>query len=403
MKKYWKTILIGLVIIITIGAFYIQAAMANDTELSFRIETINGNEEEIENVTLNIAYKNGDIHRWLDISKNGTIDTMNQSFIETLINSNTYGTSMFQKFIKEHRNFMRGKQLNPGSYFEDEKRLIYINIPDDGRKVIQGSPLTFKIDILDKKTNERSSFEVNMPAQASYSWMNMDDVYVKDGKIKMFVSGSLINGGEEIHIYTVDENKKEFENDLIMAKIEPEDGTMSSMRRFNDSDILQAENYYLYIVEKYKDQMDVDAYGEPELISSQMYLYNSITDQVEEWTVPDELKPHIDSMIIQGADIFIPVLSNISLELNRYNIEKGKWESPLNFSFANPASEEDKPFFQLKNGKLYMVNRVSDGHLIFISDLRTGKSLYEGKIIGENNEKLGPDFELYVNQLYKNL
>ncbi|MGG3891220.1 hypothetical protein [Metabacillus fastidiosus] len=402
MKKYWKTILIGLVIIITIGAFYIQAAMANDTELSFRIETISGNEEEIENITLSAAYKNGDIHRWLDISKDGTTDTMNQPFIETLINPNTYGTSMFQKFIKEHRSFMRGKQLNPGSYFEDEERLIYTNIPDDGRKVIQGSPLTFKIDILDKKTNERSSFEVNMPAQASYSWMNMDDIYAKDGKIKMFVSSSLINGGEEIHIYTIDENKKEFENDLIMAKTEPEDGTMSSMRRFNDSDILQAENYYLYIVEKYKDQMDVDAYGESELISRQMYLYNSITDQVEEWTVPDELKPHIGLMVIHENDIFISVPSDTGLELNRYNIEKEQWENPLNFSFTNSVSDEDHPFFELKNGKLYMVNRVSDGHLIFISDLRTGKSLYEGKIIGENNENLGPDFELYINHLYRN-
>ncbi|KAB7709052.1 hypothetical protein F9802_02680 [Bacillus aerolatus] len=403
MKKYWKTILISLVIIITIGAFYIQAAMAADTKLSFRIETISGNEEEIENIILQVAYKNGDINRWLDISKDGTTDMMNQSNIKALINVNTYGTSMFQKLIEEHRNFMRGKELNPSHYFEDRERLIYTSIPDNGRKVIQGSPLTFKIDILDKKTNERSSFEINTPVQASYNWMNVNDIYAEDGKIKTLLTGSLINGEEELRIYTVDENNKEFENDSIIAKAEPEEGIMSSIRIFNDSDILQTENYYLYMVGKYKDQMDVDAYTEPELISSQMYLYNNITKQVEEWTVPNELKPYIDLMAIHGADIFIPVPSDTGLEMNRYNIEKEQWENPLNFSFANSANDEDSPFFQLKNGKLYMVNRVSDGHSIFIRDLRTGKSLYEGKIIGENNENLGPDFELYINQLYRTI
>lgn len=402
MVKYWKTILIGLVIIITIGAFYIQAAMANDTELSFRIETINGNEEEIENVTLNIAYKNGDIYRWLDISKDGTTDTMNQSFIETLINANTYGTSIFQKFIKEHRNFMRGKELNPTYYFEDEERLIYTNISNDER-VIQGIPLTLKIHILDKKTNKQSSFKINTPVQASYNGMNVNDVYAEDGKIKIFVTGFLTNGGEELRIYTVDENKKELEHDSIIAKEEPEEGMISSIRIFNDSEIIQTENYYLYMVEKYKDQRGDHVSAEPEQISSQVYLYSNITNQVEEWTVPVELKPYIDMMVIHENDIFIPVPSDTGLELNRYNIEKEQWESPENFSFTNPASEEDEPFFQLKNGKLYIVNHVSDGHSIFIGDLRTGESLYEGKIIGENNENLGPNFELYINQLYKNL
>jgi len=69
---------------------------------------------------------------------------------------------MFQKYIQEHRKFMRGKEANPGQYFEDEDRLIYTTFSN---KEGQGGPFTLQIDILDKKINESSSFKINMPDQ----------------------------------------------------------------------------------------------------------------------------------------------------------------------------------------------------------------------------------------------
>lgn len=46
------------------------------------------------------------------------------------------------------------------------------------------------------------------------------------------------------------------------------------------------------------------------------------------------------------------------------------------------------------------MNRVSDGYSLFIGDLRTGKSLYEGKIIDENRENLNKDYSLTIDQIY---
>ncbi|QDQ02363.1 hypothetical protein FOH38_18825 [Lysinibacillus fusiformis] len=395
MKKYWKTILISLVIVTTIGSYYIQAARASKNDFPFKIETTSGNKKEIENLILQASYQNGDIHRWLYISKDGSTNLMSrQAYIERLIAPHV--PLMFQKYIQEHRNFMRGKELNPSKYYEDEARLIYTTDPNNRQKVIQGNLLTLKIDILDKHTNNSSSFEINTPAQASYDWMYVNDIYVENEEIKILVTNYLINGGRELHIYTVNEKNKELEQDSIIAKIEQEEGVYSEISLINDFKNIQNENYYFYMVEKYKEGMGG---ARPEIISSQMYLYNNITNEVEEWAMPAELKANKDLMILHGEEIFVPILSANDLELNRYNIEKKQWEEPVNFNYPSTVNDKDTPFLQLTEGKLYLVNRIADDHLLFIGDLLTGESLYEGKIIVENGENLDTNYSLYNEQI----
>lgn len=396
MKKYWKTILISLVIVTTISSFYIQAAIASKNGVSFKIETTSGNKEEIKNLILQASYQSGDNYRGLDITGDESTDRIGKPYLGGLISS--YEPLMFQKYIKQHRSFMRGKELYPGNYFEDESRLIYTNVEED-RKVIEGNPLTFNIDILDKNTNDSSSFEINTPAQASYHWIQVNDVNAENGEIKIFVTGYIINGGEELHIYTVDETSKELKHKKMIAKVEQEGEVSSYIQIFNDFEEIQNDNYYLYSLIKYAYPTEN---ADSEKISSQTYLYNNSTNEVEEWEVPADLAPYMDLMIVRGKELFIPVSSDTGLELNRYNIEKEQWEEPLNFNYPSTVNteDEDESFLQLTEGKLYFLNRVSESHMLFIGDLRSGESLYEGRIISENRENLDTDYSLYVEQLY---
>ncbi|WP_374966925.1 hypothetical protein [Lysinibacillus sp. RS5] len=393
MKKYWNTILISLIIVTTISSYYIQQAMAKG--ISFKIETTSGNKGEIDNLILQASYQSGDIIRGLHISKDGSTN-QSRSFIGELIGRNN--PLMFQKYIQEHRSFMRGKELNPGQYFEDEDRLIYTTFQSNGRKDGRGNLFTLQIDTLDKHTNDSSSFEINMPDQVRYDWINERDVYVENGKIKI-LGTSYLNGDEELHIYTVDENKKELEHDSILAKRESKEIGQANINILNDNNKVQNENYILYMVEKYKYQDD----DELETIPSKIYFYNYLNNEVKELTIPDELKPYMKSMILHGTDIFIPVHSAMGLELKRYNIEKKQWEEHLNFKYPSIANDEEAPFLQITDDKLYLVSRVSDGHFFFIGDVRTGESLYEGKIISENKEKRDADYSLYIGQIYNNM
>ena len=395
MKKYLKSILISLTIVVAIGSYYVQLAWASKNDVSFKIETISGNKEEIENHILQASYQSGNINRWLYISKNGSTNRMNQSFLGNLVV--LHEPLLFQKFIQEHRNFMRGKFWYPSMYFEDEARLMYTAFQDKGRKMDQENHLTLQIDILDKNTNDSSSFEINTPVLEGYDWINVNNVYVESGKIKILASAGYLKGGNELHIYTFNENTRELEHDLMIAKLESEDIGMSIIRLFNDPNIIQNEKYYLYMVEKYGDKTKG---SKSEFISRQIYLYNNLTNEVKEWIIPAELKSNLESTVLYGADIFIPVHSAKSLVLNRYNIEKNQWEKPISFEYPSIVNDEEEPFFKLTEGKLYLVNRTSNGHLLFISDVHTGESLYQGKIIVENRENLDTDYSLYIGEIY---
>ncbi|AVK85490.1 hypothetical protein C3943_19160 [Lysinibacillus sp. B2A1] len=395
MKRYWKSILISLAIVVAIGSYYVQLAWASKNDVSFKIETISGNKEEIENRILQASYQSGNINRWLYISKDGSTNRMNSSFLGGLIVP--HEPLLFKNFIQEHRNFMRGKVWYPSMYFEDEARLMYTIFQDKGQRMDQGNSWTLKIDILDKNTNDSSSFEINTPVFEGYDWINVNNVYVENGKIKILAYAGYLKGGNELHIYTVNENTRELEQDLMIAKIESGDIGMSNVHLFNDPNIIQNEKYYLYMVERYRDKTKG---SKSEFISREIYLYNNLTNEVKEWIIPAELKSNLESTVLYGADIFIPVHSAKSLVLNRYNIEKKQWEKPLNFEYPNNANEKEEPFFQLTDGKLYLVNRTSDGHLLVISDVHTGESLYEGKIIVENRENLDTDYSLYIGEIY---
>lgn len=391
MKKYWKTVLISLVIVTTIGTYYIQSAMASKSGVSFKIETTSGNKEEIENLQFHATYGSGDMYHELYITKDGSTDMGRSSIIEDLIADQV--PLEFEKYIQEHRSFMRGKVFHPSNFFEDDARLIYTIFSDFDGQVIRRN-LTLQVDTLDKQTNDSTSFEINVPAQASYHWMDVNDVYVVNGKIKILATGYTTDDGEEMHIYTVDENKKELEEDLMIADTKSD---VSAFRIYSGSNKIQSENYYLYKLDKFKNQSeDVES----EIISSQMYLYNNSTNEVEELNIPSDLKPFKDSVVIQGVELFIPIHSAKGIELNRYNIEQKQWEEPVYFNYPNTFNNDEVPLLQLMNGKLYLVNRSSDGYGLFIGDLRTGESLYEGNIINENKGNLNSDTYFYTHEIY---
>lgn len=117
---------------------------------------------------------------------------------------------------------------------------------------------------------------------------------------------------------------------------------MSSIRIYNDSSKIQNENYYLYKVDKYKNKSE-DA--ESVIISSQAYLHNNLNNEVEEIDITNKLKSEMNSMILHGGEVFIPVDSAKGLELNRYNIKKKQWGEPLHFNLPTKANNEEEPFF----------------------------------------------------------
>ncbi len=391
MKKYWKMVVIFFVIVITVGVYYMQLAVASKNDVSFKIETISGDKEEIENLMFQANYQSGDSDRQLYITKDGSTPQIRHSIIAKL--KDPFQTLMFQNYIEEHRNFMRGKVLFPSNFSENETHIIYAAPPNNGQKVIQGNLLTLKIDLLDKKKNDSLSFEVSTTAQASYNFIVVNNIYKENGEIKILATGAPINGGEELLLYSVDINNKKLLSVSILAKEESDKEIKSSLSIFKDNSKYQ-NDYFVYMIEKYKDQYED---GGRNTISRQISLYNNKNNAQEELTIPEEMTPDLYRLMLREGDIFIPVYSSDGLQLNRYNIEKKQWEKPLHFNLVSLVNDEREPFLQIANGKVYLAESVSNEHWFFIYDLYTGESLYEGKIIKENGENT--DYTLHFELL----
>ncbi|MEG0440513.1 MAG: hypothetical protein RR587_14860 [Solibacillus sp.] len=187
--------------------------------------------------------------------------------------------------------------------------------------------------------------------------MHKQYVFVKDGKINVLTSGYSLNGDYDLHIYTVDENSKELLDDKLIGEAVSEKGVTSNIRTFYNYNENQNDNNYLYTIDKHRLE---GQYNRRELLSSQIYLYNKRTNEVEEW------------------------------------------DEPVHFNYPSIITNKEGLLIRIMDEKLYVVNRVKDGHVLYIGDLRTGESLYEGKITADSNDPLSSNGKLHIGDILKN-
>ena len=390
MKKYWKTIVISLVIVVTISSYYIQLAWASKDEIALTLETVSGNKEELNNLMIQGSYDTGGIYRQFNLLSGSMQNQENRSFIQNL--TTPYAPFPMQNYIEQHRNFMRGKGYNLSQYVEDDTRLIYATIPDTNR-LNQGGFLTIQIDMLDKNTNDRTTFEVKTTTKVRYSWTNVYDVHVENEQVKILVMYYLTNGDEELHVYTVNVKNQELEDNTMIAQSKSENSYIS----INFNDEIENSNYYVYQVGEYSDETEDDSSQKAE---SQVYVYHISTSEVEELVIPAELKPFTSSILVQDEDIILPVQSADAIEVYRYNMEQQQWEEPVSFTIQRIVNDDQEPFIRFMDDKLYSVYQASEGYRLLIGDVRTGKSLYEGNIVNKDNVVQTGTYTMYIDQIY---
>ena len=186
MKRYWKLVILSIITVIVIGTFYISAGSAEKTDLTIEFEKVSGNEEELKDLIFYGEYLVGNMYQSLQITTEETIRRNDISFIDQL--SPQYDAPIFQKLIKNHKRFMRGKRLSPSSYYEDEHVLVYANFKGDFDRGPNRN-VDFEIEILDKKTNESISFSADVPFLEKYEWLNIEEVQVVHDELKLVVQG----------------------------------------------------------------------------------------------------------------------------------------------------------------------------------------------------------------------
>lgn len=381
MKRYWKLLIISLLVVLGVSMHYIQSARAlNDEGITFKLETLYGNEAELDSRILRASYYDTYINRWLTITKDGSSAFQGHRSILT-----PYEPLQFKRYLQDYRQFMRGKDYQTGNYVEDEERVIYIKSPVFQKRLLKGEPLTFKVDALTKNTEDRVTYNVTVPAESSYSWLTISDVYVANGEIKFFVVGSTENN-TDLSLYTIDEQQQKIVKSEALAKITGDE--ISSVSIYSYTNELSFANNANFVYQMNEWHYSGD--GERQTNSrNELYMYTLETGENKRLEIPDAANLH--EVLPQETDVYALTTTRTGLAIHRYQLDLQQWNEPV--ALPLKLDKERMPYLQVLEDKLY----VASTNMLSIYDVHTAKLLYEGTFVGEN---VGPHYELLVEQIY---
>ncbi|WP_338471689.1 hypothetical protein R4Z10_02640 [Niallia sp. XMNu-256] len=403
MKRYWKLIILSLVTVVVIGTFYTQASLANKAGINIEFEKITGNEEELKDLMIYGDYSIGHMYQPLQITTEGTVNPYDRSFIEQLSPANS--SPIFKDWIKDHKKFMRGKDLIPSNFFENESILVYASFKGNFHDYPKQN-IAFDIDILNKNSGETFSIQTDVPFLEKYDWMNIEDVQLVDNELKLLVRGFGMEGGNDLKVYTFDVKEQQIVGNDTIVSLETASNSWTEMVIINElHNSITSQKYYVIKLETFEaEEVQSDGFtssteGEPKTIANEVLLYNIENDEVKQWAIPDEMKALLDMSIISQSSIYTYMQLDEGIEVSQYDLEKEKWIGKQTFHLKQSIDNENPPFIKIMSGKIYMISATDDGHTLLIGDLNTGKSLYEGKLVVKNKKENQQGYRLYFNEI----
>lgn len=404
MKRYWKLLAICLVTLITIGTFYIQSSLAaGDVKIDFK--KINGSDDEVKNLTVYGNYIFGDQHQSLEITNEKTVNLSKESFFYNVTKG--FVSSNMKGLINQYRGFMRGKDLNSNSFFEDEKRLVYASI--EGRNFFQEptGDFTFDIEILNKESREITSIQLDVPDKEKYSWLYVEEIQVINDELKVITRCYGKDGKSELREFSFNMNQQKLVSDKTIISAPQVEKGRTEVKIVNNTESMQLEKYLLIKKDIYEEKMVQndggmnEVYGEQSLVASEMLVYNIKTSEIKKLIVPEEILPYIDiSSTIFDSTLFVQSNSETSktgMEINRYDLEKEEWINKLTFDLDQTG--EHGSYIKTMNGKIYIISSTKMGYIILVKDLKTGKSLYEGQLEVNKLKESEKDYKLYFHDI----
>lgn len=386
MKKYMRLFITFVFTVLVIGFLYIQHVVANYDAVM--LKTLAGNDVELRKVVLDLSVWKDDIYIPARL-ENGKIHISNQySLWETITGAKL--SPEIKNLIKKERNFMRGKVGNNENYFEDEEYLAYVNVHyiTELRIENKGTPEQYEyyhhvpgliVDVLEKESDKRWSFPLELSDDEDISFINVEDVQLMAGVLKVLTRVSPYEEGEYYQFSTID-----FTTGKIIAtsKIEaPEEA--EAIFFINNMKNLKPEHYYLFSIPIVNEDMA------SEEVTEKYYLFDLETEEMTELSFDPGLYGKV--VTAEDGEIYFANQQN-GLEVTVYNIET---EELKTLSFPDVKDDEGFTYVRQDHGNYYIAKTNQRNTIrLFIVEGESGEILYEGEI-SHNDEQI----EIYLADL----
>lgn len=398
MKRYLCSIIIGMVVILSIGTYYVKFSSASSLP-KYTFKTLEGSDKELDPVIINATLENGSFYEPLTFESNTTTYASERSYLENL---NGRQDHQIERLIKEHRSFMRGKD-SISSLYEDDDFLAYAwvnsEITNNGKMEAE-----FDIGLLEKKDEEETSFLIELPNQERIMNTDVRDVQLVHSKLQVLTMNDVNVNNEkqtkEVHLYTIDVANKKVLSDKTLVS---ETFTYPNQVDFEmPTDVAPSQPNNMVLISLIKGVNHEDGPFEEKLKESKLLSYNYETEKLETVKKGSLSLDMERSGYADGKNLYVVEMKSGKYRIKTFDLSS---QTLTNDTELDLAVNKKEYFAAIKNGRVYFLlgNEVDQDSLTYkpvqllIADLKTGKTLYKGETV--INKKNSKSFGLFINDL----
>lgn len=406
MKKYWKFTATIAVIVLSIGAFYVNSALSAPQYPEFAIKKQSGDANEIKSLVLDGGYHEGNAMSYtnthLKITSDGSGIRNGLSLVDQVRGQ---PSPVIKDLQTNYRDFMRGKSQSINSFFENDELLAYADV----KYKISASHLRdfkFDISILTKDEGNTTSFNVNVPDASAADYIFVEDVQVIDNELKVISQNTMRKNDKyftEKHVYTLDISAGTITNNEKILSIPQEQGDSYVDAQLINTNPLQANENVVFLITHSTLEEGLDGFRESNS-SKEILFYNLKTQKTDTIEMPESLNDNQVSFL-EGSTIYFSKFNEQNLIVTPFSVENHEVGEEFTIQLSNEISDEVPPLIIVKESKLYAVSQIMNSKTnasVAVVNVKTGEALYEGEVVMKNSPKSIQEFELYMYEMTVN-
>ncbi|TFB25101.1 hypothetical protein E3U55_01530 [Filobacillus milosensis] len=373
MKKFIKSTIVMILILGSLGTYYVQSAMVTNDLPRYHIEKVKGEEELIDNLIIRGTYSHEEVNDRFVLTNQGIEYSSELNIVERFEGQYNFTR---QRLREKYPDFMRGTQYVHNNLYEDDQYLILVK--EDYEYEQSEAQHELEISMLNKESKEEKEFEVTVKEMS-----HIVDIQYVDSNVHIYIK-KRNHQSQNISIVdlTINPNSGSIENETVL--IESKQSNKKN-QYVNISQLGESVNYAPMQYLLFRDQLETVEEGTDGMRvtdrESELLAYNTETGEDKKLDLSQ--KEYGLAAMFDGKYLYFEVYTEQGdLVMKPYNVESESFEDSITIEVGKQRTNILKT---VKDGQLYIVHNSK----VKVFDVQSGDVVYEGKIVSGDN----PDLE----------
>jgi hypothetical protein len=405
LKKYWKFTSIVVLIVLSIGTFYVTSALSAEQYPEFVIQTQTGDEKEIDSLVLEGAYaadtSTGNYRGTnVEITEEGS-SYKNHSFLDRVIGQ---PPTLVKRLQDEYRTFMRGKNSQVQSYFENEQYVAYA--AENYQHGTLSTRFFLDLSVLNKEDGKIDTFTLEIPDGKELDYFYVEDVQMVEDELHVITQNAVRMIRDQLnheeHIYTIDvAGQKISSHEAIIQAPEEQEDLRSNIQIVQTSPT-EAHEQLIFVKTDWRIFEDKESSRE-EVASREVYSYDLRTKETMKIDVPHLPLDENQLSYFENSTIYFMNLDGQELVVTPYSLVDHQVGQQSRIQLSGVEGLLQGHTTIVKENKLYLVSPQMTPTMdadVVVADIGSGDILFKGQLAMKDASEEQGNFELFVHEVY---